>query len=246
MARRYRNIINHNVLTFYDHYTSLTYDLSARNELFFPCFCLSICLSLHMSVSPYVCLSICPSLHMSVSPCVCLSMCLCLHMSVSSSIYLSICLSLRLLVWQPACISIWRPVYLHPCLSLSLSVHLSIWPSVHLLVCPPHSLRVYLFICLLILLSVNLYGIHQSVCSSVHLFGTFLKQADIRYIQINHIRHFKNFTHKKKIETICQFKPCLEPHGETSRRPVQPPPRWPAGLSGRIRTGPCISGQLKR
>lgn len=98
----------------------------------------SVCLSLHLFVSPSVCLSVsvylsvclyvCLSVYLSVSPVslfVCMSLYLCLSRYLYLSMYLFVCLSMYLLV----CLSVPLSVYLS--LYLSFSLH----PSLCLMQC---------------------------------------------------------------------------------------------------------------
>ena len=109
--------------------------LSRVHLLVYKPFCLSICLSVHMSVSPPVCLSF----HLSVSKPACLSIFLSLHLSLH--------LSLQLSVSPPVCLSICLSLHLsfYPsvCLSNCLSFHLSVCLPVCLSVCASHQTTVH-------------------------------------------------------------------------------------------------------
>uniref|UniRef100_A0A671PCX1 pyruvate kinase n=1 Tax=Sinocyclocheilus anshuiensis TaxID=1608454 RepID=A0A671PCX1_9TELE len=139
-------------------------------NLIAPCLsvCLSVCpfvwLSLSVSLCPSVCLyfSVCPFVFLSVH----LSVCLSVHSSVCLSVHPSVglCVCLYLSVHPFVCPFVFLSV------SVSLSVHpsVSIFISVHLSVHPPVSLSLCLSIRLSLCLSVRL-SVHSSVCLSISL-----------------------------------------------------------------------------
>ena len=90
------------------------------------------CLSVLMSVCPYVCLSLCLSVLMSVCPDVRLFLCLSVLMSVCPYVCLSLCLSVHMSVCPYVCLSFCLSVLLSLCLFLYFSISQSLSLSLSL------------------------------------------------------------------------------------------------------------------